>query len=105
MLHRTLSEIEFDGKIAEAEAAVQSEGRTDISDNQIDRKRWYNADIRQLVQFEISELSVPNCAEIKSMIDHEVIDCHAGHLFLVVGKQFKAAIEDAFATGLLQNSE
>lgn len=39
------------------------------------------------------------------MIVHEIIDCHAKHLFPVLREQIEAAIEDVIETGLLQNNE
>lgn len=48
-LERTVSDIELDEKIAGAEAADHSKGKSDINDDRIDKEHGYDMDTRQLV--------------------------------------------------------
>lgn len=100
-LHRTASEIKFDEKAAEVEAAVNSKGQSDIYEDQTDMEHGYDTDICQLVQAESAAVGVPARAYIQSMVVHEIIDYHANHLFPVVRRQVGAGINDAFTRGLL----
>lgn len=81
-LQRTLSEILFDEKIAEAEASAHLEGLAGISDYHTDKEHWYDTDILQLVQAEIVKFAMPARVEIQSMIVNELISYHANHLLL-----------------------
>lgn len=57
-LQLSASDIEFDVRIAEAEAAANSDGKSDIHDDQTDKEHGYDTDIRLLVQPEIEALGV-----------------------------------------------
>lgn len=53
----------------------------------------------------IAVLGVLKHAEMQSMIVDKIVDIQDDHIFPVLSKQVKAAIEETFATSLLQNNE
>lgn len=55
-LQSTASEIDFYGKIEEAEAVTQSDGQSYIDDKQTHKEHGYDTDIRLLIQDKIAAL-------------------------------------------------
>lgn len=98
-LRRTALEIKLEKKIAGAKATANSEGQSIINDDETVREQQYDKGICQGIQVKIATLGSVTTAEIKSMVDHEIVDYQASHLFPLLCKQVDAKITDASETG------
>lgn len=84
-------EIKFEKKVVEAETAARLEDQAHTSEKQTAKGHEYNMGSGQLVPAEIAACGATNGAKLPSKNLCEVINDDTVHVFLVLGKRFKAA--------------